>query len=168
MSSVRRVIIGLLASVAVLLVGVSAAPAANAQERSRTTLVAHLSAKNEVPACPAGVESGAEGVAIIRVDGATGKIRYAVVVTDLPDTIAGSPGVHIHAGASGQTGGIVQHFELTGRNDGLVAAGTATNPALAADILANPENYYVNVHTRACLPGTVRGQLRSLHADLPR
>jgi len=30
---------------------------------------------------------------------------------------------------------------------------------LAAALLANPENYYVNVHTTACPMGTIRGQL---------
>jgi hypothetical protein len=50
-------------------------------------------------------------------------------------------------------------LELTGLDTGLVAAGTATNPALADLILANPENYYVNVHPTVCPRGTVRGQL---------
>jgi hypothetical protein len=160
MSSVRRVVIGLLASVGLLLAGASAVPVANAKERTLTTIVAHLSAENEVPACPAGVESGATGVAVIQIDAATGEIRYRVVATNLPDTIAGSPGAHIHVQVPGQaTGPIVLDFERTGRDNGLVAAGTATNPVLAAAILANPENYYVNVHTKACPPGTVRGQL---------
>ena len=57
---------------------------ANAQERTRTTLVAHLSAENEVPECPDGEESGARGVAIIRIDAATGEIRYLLVATKLP------------------------------------------------------------------------------------
>jgi hypothetical protein len=53
----------------------------------------------------------------------------------------------------------VVHFERTGLNTGLVAAGTTTNLTVAATILANPENYYVNVHTTSCPTGTIRGQL---------
>ena len=160
MSSVRRVVTVLLASVVLLLIGPGALPMANADERTRATFVAHLSAKNEVPACPAGVESRARGVAVIRIDAATGEIRYWVVARNLPATIAGSPGAHIHGQLPGQeTGPIVLHFERTGRDRGLVAAGTAKNPELAAAILANPGSYYVNVHTTACPPGTVRGQL---------
>jgi|SRR5215212_3357813 len=58
---------------------------------------------------------------------------------------------------TGLTGPIVVHFECTGLNTGLVAAGTITNATIAAAILANPENYYVNVHTTVCQTGTVRG-----------
>lgn len=160
MSSVRRVVIGLLASVGLLFAGASAIPVANAQEPRLTTFVAHLSAEAEVPGCPAGVESGANGVAVIQIDADTGEISYRVVATNLPDTIAGSPGAHIHGELPGQeTGPIALHFQRTGLDNGLVAAGTATNPRLAAAILADPENYYVNVHTIACPPGTVRGQL---------
>lgn len=157
MTSIRRVGIGLLSSVGLLLTGVAAAPVANAQER--TTFVTRLSAENEIPGCPAGVESGANGVAVIQIDGVTGEISYRVVATNLPTTIAGSPGGHIHFGTAEQTGPIVLPFVLTGRNTGLVAAGTDTNPTLAEAILADPENYYVNVHTTACPSGTVRGQL---------
>ena len=161
MTSARRVVIGVLASAGMLLTGTLAAPVANAQGRTLTTFVAHLSAENEIPGCPAGVESGAKGVAVIQIDEATGEIRYRVVATNLPGTIAGSPGGHIHFQPPGQgTGPIVQGFELTGLANGLVAAGTATNPQLAAAILANPESYYVNVHSTVCPPGAVRGQLR--------
>jgi hypothetical protein len=134
-------------------------PVANAQERTLTTFVAHLSAENEVPGCPAGVESGASGVAVIQIDAATGEIRYRVVATNLPGTIAGSPGSHIHAGAAGEAGPVVQPFQLTGLESGLVAAGTVTNEELAAAILADPANYYVNVHTTVCPGGADRGQL---------
>jgi hypothetical protein len=89
------------------------------------------------------------------------------VAFKLPAPIAGpSTGAHIHAQdpttPTGLTGPIVVHFERTGLNTGLVAEGTATtttDPLLAAKILANPENYYVNVHTTACPTGTIRGQL---------
>ena len=55
MSSVRRIILGLLATVGML---AAALPAAHAEETAYTTIVAHLSAGNEVspPGCPAGVQ----------------------------------------------------------------------------------------------------------------
>jgi hypothetical protein len=121
--------------------------------------VAALSAENEVPGCAAGEESGAAGRAIVRIDADTGEITYRVVARRLPGTIAGSPGAHIHVGAAEEMGPVVQALELTGRDRGLVAIGTATNPALAEAIVADPANYYVNVHTTACPAGAIRGQL---------
>jgi hypothetical protein len=160
MSSVRRVVIGLLASVGLLLAGAAAVPVANAEEPTLRTFVVQLSPENEVPGCPAGVDSGASGVAVIQINAETGQITYRVVAFNLPAPIAGSPGAHIHgpAPATG-TASILVPFELTGLNTGLVAAGTTTDLALARAILANPQNYYANVHTTACLPGTIRGQL---------
>jgi len=45
----------------------------------------------------------------------------------------------------------------TGQNTALVVTGTTTDPALAAAILANPENYYVDVHTTTCTGGADPG-----------
>ena len=162
--SVRRVLIGFLASMGLLVAGAAAAPVANAQEPTLPTFVTLLSAENEVPACPAGVESGANGVAVVQIDEASGEIAYRVVATNLPAAIGGpSTGAHIHVqdptSPTGLTGPIVVHFERTGLTTGLIAEGTTTDPVLAAAILANPENYYVNVHTTACPTGTIRGQL---------
>jgi hypothetical protein len=134
-------------------------PVAAAQDRAPTVFVAALSAENEVPGCAAGEESGAAGRAIVRIDEDTGQITYRVVARHLPGTIAGSPGAHIHVGAEGEMGPVVQALELTGRDQGLVATGTATNPALAEAIVADPDNYYVNVHTTVCPGGAIRGQL---------
>jgi CHRD domain len=43
--------------------------------------------------------------------------------------------------------------------NGVVATGSFTNPALVAAIQANPQNFYVNVHSTTCMPGVIRGQL---------
>ena len=161
MSTVRRVLIGLLASVGLLFAGAATVPTASAQEPTLNTFVVQLSAENEVPGCEAGVESGAGGVAVVQINADTGEITYRVVAFNLPAPISGpTTGAHIHVQNPGSaTGGIVLHLERTGLNTGLIAQGTTTDPALAAAILANPENYYVNVHTTACPPGTIRGQL---------
>ena len=147
------------AAFAVGILALALGSGAAAQERAPSVFVAALSAENEVPGCPAGEESGAGGRAIVRIDEDTGEITYRVVARRLPGTIAGSPGAHIHVGAAGEMGPVVQALELTGRERGLVATGTATNPALAEAILADPANYYVNVHTTACPAGAIRGQL---------
>ena len=159
MSSVRRIILCLLAAVGLLAAGSAALPAAHAEETAYTTFVAHLSAENELPGCPEGVESGAHGVAVVQIDEATGEIRYRVVAANLPGTIAGSPGAHIHVGAAEATGPVVLPLMLTGLETGLVAAGTTEDEDLARLILADPEGYYVNVHTTVCPGGAVRGQL---------
>jgi hypothetical protein len=149
----------LIVVLAVGVLGLALGAVAQTQDRAPRIFVAVLSAENEVPGCPAGEESGAGGRAIVRIDEDTGEITYRVVARRLPGTIAGSPGAHIHVGAAGEMGPVVQALELTGRDRGLVASGTATNPALAEAILADPANYYVNVHTTACPAGAIRGQL---------
>jgi hypothetical protein len=149
----------LLAALAASVLALALSPAASAQERAPTTFVAVLSAENEVPGCPAGEESGARGIAIVQIDEDTGEITYRVIAADLPGTIAGSPGAHIHEGSAGEMGPVVQSLELTGLESGVVAAGAAVNPLLAAAILADPANYYVNVHTTVCPGGAIRGQL---------
>jgi hypothetical protein len=149
----------LFAALAVGVLGLALGPVAHAQDRVTATFVVVLSAENEVPGCPAGEEGGAGGSAILLIDEDTGEITYRVVARRLPGTIAGSPGAHIHVGAAGEMGPVVQALELTGREGGLVATGTATNPALAEAIVADPANYYVNVHTTVCPAGAIRGQL---------
>jgi len=162
MSSVRRIVIGLLASVALLFTAALAVPVANAADTTLRTFVVQLSPENEPAGCQPGVDSGAAGVAVVQINADTGQITYRVVAFNLPAAISGpSTGAHIHVVDPTVPAGqrIVLDFERTGLATGLIAAGTTTNPTLAAAILANPENYYVNVHTTACPMGTIRGQL---------
>ena len=43
-----------------------------------------LSAENEISGCPASVESGATGVAVVQINADTGEITYRVVAFNLP------------------------------------------------------------------------------------
>jgi CHRD domain len=84
-------------------------PVANAQER--TTFVAQLSAENEIPGCPEGVESGAGGVAVVQIDEASGEISYRVAAFDLPGTVRPQGlGAHIYIGDATQAGGVVYRW----------------------------------------------------------
>jgi hypothetical protein len=111
-------------------------------------------------------EAGAGGEAAIHVlaDGTTicGFVFYGG---------AGMPtAAHIHDGAVGAAGPPVvtlSPFDEGGPfSDGCIGD---LDPMLVADIAANPDDYYVNVHTAEHADGAVRGQLATsalLSADL--
>jgi hypothetical protein len=68
---------------------------------------------------------------------------------------------HIHAGTATVAGPVVVTL-FTGSFAGTdsVSGCVAADRALILDIIRNPENYYVNVHSRPNFPGgAVRGQL---------
>jgi CHRD domain len=80
---------------------------------------------------------------------------------------------HIHRAPRGSAGGVVrflfptvpenEEFEARGFPSGerLRVEGEGSIPAaLAADICAQPEQFYVNFHTTAIPAGAIRGQLR--------
>lgn len=81
---------------------------------------------------------------------------------------------HIHAGKRGENGPVVAHLAwpqdgqsadcLDGINQrARFAADVPDVRALIADILANPSNYYVNVHNSVFPAGAIRGQLAEAH-----
>ena len=122
-----------------------------------TTFVAVLNAEDERPLCaPAG--NDARGVAVFHVlDQATGLVSYRIVANNIPGTTTAA---HIHFAPTGVPGGVVQPLPFTpGSEQGVVGEGTFTNPTLLAAIQANPQNYYVNLHSNVCGPGVIRGQL---------
>jgi hypothetical protein len=135
-----------------------ATPAAS--QSLRRTFVVQLTATGQVPLCVA-ADASDRGVALFRiVDVEAGIVEYTVIASDLPGTLAGAPGIHIHGPApAGQNAGIVQALDLTGAEVGVIAEGTFSNPELVAAALENPELFYVNVHTTACPGGAIRGQL---------
>ena len=74
---------------------------------------------------------------------------------------------HIHKAAAGSNGPIHWDFleagnpvaNVTGQPAQLRGVARARAAAVLADLLANPSNYYVNVHSTAFPGGAVRGQI---------
>jgi hypothetical protein len=146
--------------IAVFTVGLAtffAAAVALADPSATTTFVAVLTAGDEVPLCaPAG--NDARGVAVFHVlDEATGLVSYKLVANNIPGNTTAA---HIHVAPKGMPGPVVQPLAFTsGEEQGMVGEGTFTNPVLLAAIRANPQNYYVNLHSTVCGAGVIRGQL---------
>jgi hypothetical protein len=149
-----RKLIGVLGAAAVAL-ALSTGAFAGAPEPK--TFVAVLSAGEEVPSC-APADNSARGVAVFHVlDEATGLVSYRLVGNNIPgDTLV----AHIHQAPKGSPGGIVQPLPFTpGEENGVIGEGTFTNKGLLDALQANPQAYYVNIHSTDCVSGVIRGQL---------
>lgn len=136
---------------------VAASAPALADQPPAKVFVVVMNADQEAPHCgPA--TNAARGVATFHVtDAATGTVEYKVIANNLPGTITAA---HIHIAPKGVPGPILQPLALEpGAENGVVGRGTFTNPTLVAAIIANPDNYYVNVHSSTCPTGVIRGQL---------
>jgi hypothetical protein len=139
---------------------VASLPVAAAAQSPAKTFVAVLSAAEEVPLCEPATNA-ARGVAVFHVrDEATGTVAFKVVANNLPGDVSAA---HIHRERPGVAGPIVQGLTLTGSENGVVAKGSFTNAGLVALIRADPNDFYVNVHSGppgvGCPSGVIRGQL---------
>lgn len=96
------------------------------------------------------------GTAVVTIDTEAETVSYAITVQNIATPTA----AHIHRGAADTFGDIVVDL-MPSFNNG-VATGTVTevDTALIAEILANPSDFYVNVHNADFPAGAVRGQLR--------
>jgi CHRD domain len=140
--------------IAAALVAVAVASAA---QPPATTFVAVLTAADEVPQCAAATDASRGHFTAHVVDEATGMVEYKVVANNLPGVLVAG---HIHFAPVGVPGPVVQPLAIVvGADNGVVADGSFTNPALVGAMRANPQNYYVNLHTSVCGPGVIRGQL---------
>lgn len=118
------------------------------------TLSAVLTPNYEVPP----TTSSGFGSAIVDVDRAESDVTVTVNVANLGAAITGA---HIHKAPFGTNGNIVLNFISGGANftSGKLTGTYAVPPELAADLIANPSSYYVNVHTTQFPGGAIRGQL---------
>jgi hypothetical protein len=115
------------------------------------------------PGSPDPVESTAQGHAQLTVRN-DGTIGWKVVIRNRAREtfVAG----HIHLGAPGSNGGVVQGLfggppasDRQFHDRGEVALASQQTPGLAEQICESPGAYYVNYHTTQDPGGAVRGQL---------
>lgn len=143
--------------VVIMTAALVAAAVALAAQPPAKTFVAVLSADEEVPLCATATNAARGSFVAHVVDEATGTVEWKLVANNLPGTIVAA---HIHFAPKGVAGGVVQPTPPTpGAENGVVGTGTFVNPVLLAALRANPDGYYVNVHTNVCGAGVIRGQL---------
>jgi hypothetical protein len=99
-------------------------------------------------------DSDGKGTASIRLDLANSEVCWNLKVKDIGKPTA----AHIHSALPGIPGPVV--VPLSPPRNGRSSGCTTAADALIMDILANPGNYYVNVHNAEFPAGAVRGQLR--------
>jgi hypothetical protein len=132
-----------------------------------TVFTVPLSAQNEVPPIT-NAESGARGTAVITVNSQTNTIDFNVSLTGFTATSTVNI-AHIHGpnAPAGVTASVLVNTSLSPGTVALVnGAGTFSFPSVPASadvisqILANPQNFYFNVHTALNGGGAIRGQLK--------
>lgn len=164
-----------------ILAGVGAAFAAGAlfspiglagAGHTNTVLTADLDGRQEVAADGStrrlvGDRNGSGEGYVFGIDGDTTTLCYLLTV----EGIATATAAHIHEAPAGTNGPVVVNLAapadgnaadcLTEGETGKFTTDEAGVPlTTVAEILANPEDYYMNVHNAEFPGGAVRGQLR--------
>lgn len=126
-----------------------------------------MSPSNEVPPIT-NAENTARGTAVVTVHKDTNVIDMNVSVTGLQsNSVLNNAHIHGPSAPVGVPAGVFVGSGITGGNFPAVVNGAATftaSPSASADqiaqILANPSQFYFNVHTAANGGGVMRGQLQ--------
>src|SRR5262245_61266964 len=111
---------------------------------------ANLTGATEVPG-PGDPNGG--GTAQVTLNPDKNEVCYDLTVTK----VDGATAAHIHEGAVGKDGPVKVPFDAL--KDGATKGCKTVDAAVVQEIMANPANYYVNVHNAAHPKGAVRGQL---------
>lgn len=118
----------------------------------RLELTSTLTGFQEVPA-PGDLDG--TGTARLRVDAAEGRLCWVLAARG----IAPASAAHVHRGEAGSVGPPLVPLAAPGADER--SEGCAPVEAgLAAEMIAQPHAFYVNVHNPAYPGGAIRGQLR--------
>ena len=143
-----------LAAACVAAVMIPAMASGGARTASNPTITApYVTALTGAAEIPGPGDSDGEGAASVTVNSATGEVCVDLRV----DKIAPAVMAHIHRGAAGVAGPVVVPLPALPNPTSTQCVTAALD--LAAEIVANPANFYVNVHTGDFPGGAVRGQL---------
>jgi hypothetical protein len=161
------------ATTAPVAVATTAAPTAAPTPQTVYVFTATLSPANENPPITDAEASGSgvTTVTFTTTKDSTGKITAATAKFDI--VLTGFPATtmilisHIHKGDAKTNGGVVidsgmkaaTPIALTTGGTSITKDNLTVDPTLATDIIANPGNYYYNVHSMVHGGGVVRGQL---------
>jgi hypothetical protein len=118
------------------------------------TLGAVMTGSQEVPA----TTSPGYGNFTMTLDAAHANATVTITVANLGANITG---YHVHNAPAGSNGSIVFNIQGLGGTftNGKLTGTFPITPSIATDMLANPQNYYANVHTSQFPGGAIRGQL---------
>lgn len=132
---------------------------------TETTFEVALTTEDEVPAC-AGAGDDATGEATVTISEDSSQVSVELTWSGLSGAATAA---HIHFGGDGIAGGVIFPFAMPPTSP-ISATFTASDypaappegaPAdFAAFIIAmEAGTSYLNVHTDACMPGEIRGQI---------
>lgn len=108
-----------------------------------------LSGSQEVVVC----DADGSGTAMLTFNKQEGTLTYQLMVSDVDGVTA----AHLHEAPAGTAGPVV--VGLRAPVNGMSSGVVRLSKDQIKEILKNPEDYYVNVHSEMCEAGAVRGQL---------
>lgn len=154
-----------------LLVGVLISPLSGALAgHTNTVLTTELDGRQEVAAGAksnriVGDPNGRGEAYVFGIDNDASTFCYVLTV----DGIATATAAHIHEGAAGTNGPVVANLAAPGDGDaadclteGEAGKFPTSEVGIVQRILANPDDFYVNVHNGPYPGGAIRGQLEGL------
>jgi hypothetical protein len=108
------------------------------------------------------VVTDGSGTSEFKINTTKKQMCYEIDVSDLSSpTLGYGGGAHIHKGPPGEDGPIKITLKPPSGTDGQSSDCLRAKRGLLTDILENPSDYYVNIHTQNHEGGEVRGQLEA-------
>ena len=159
----RAWLVGLAAACAACVVVVAPGGALGARSDLGQTFgkgeTATMSGTVEVPAG----DTDGTGSALVRLNPTEGFVCFRIIVQNVDFPLLAA---HIHKAPDGVAGPVVVTLappaQQGSSNNGAIKGCVTADPTLIRDIMANPSQYYVNVHNKQFPAGVIRGQLQAL------